>query len=151
MGSIRRKIFLYLIGQIESLGHILKRLSQLCNGNLTYGELITLQILRYQYPNGHKTQLSPSLVQSLGEQFSYETFSELQAACNILLRPAVLVWQVQNRLWDKGQPAFLSQISPVNEKLLCYLAKGKGIPVYKMSASLNSPQYRLVANPVTNI
>lgn len=26
------------------------------NGNLTYGELITLQILRYQYPNGHKTQ-----------------------------------------------------------------------------------------------
>ena len=31
MGSIRRKIFLYLIGQIESLGHILKRLSQLCN------------------------------------------------------------------------------------------------------------------------
>ena len=44
-----------------------------------------------------------------------------------------------------------SQISPVNEKLLCYLAKGKGIPVYKMSASLNSPQYRLVANPVTNI
>ena len=78
------------------------------NGNLTYGELITLQILRYQYPNGHKTQLSPSLVQSLGEQFSYETFSELQAACNILLRPAVLVWQVQNRLWDKGQPAFLT-------------------------------------------
>ena len=108
MGSISRKIFLYLIGQIESLGHILKRLSQLCNGNLTYGELITLQILRYQYPNGHKTQLSPSLVQSLGEQFSYETFSELQAACNILLRPAVLVWQVQNRLWDKGQPAFLT-------------------------------------------
>ena len=78
------------------------------NGNLTYGELITLQILRYQYPNGHKSQLSPSLVQSFGEEFSFETFTELQTACNILLRPAVLVWQVLNRLWEKGQSAFLT-------------------------------------------
>jgi len=44
-----------------------------------------------------------------------------------------------------------SQISPVNEKLLCYLAKGKGIPVYKMSVSPNSLQYRLTANLVTNM
>lgn len=78
------------------------------NGNLTYGELITLQVLRYQYPNGHKSQLSPSLVQSFREEFSFETFTELQTACNILLRPAVLVWQVLNRLWEKGQPAFLT-------------------------------------------
>lgn len=78
------------------------------NGNLTYGELITLQILRYQYPNGHKSQLSPSLVQSFGDGFSYETFTEMQADCNILIRPAVLVWQVLNQLWEKGQTAVLS-------------------------------------------
>lgn len=78
------------------------------NGSLTYGELITLQIMRYQYPNGHKSQLSPSLVQSFGEEFSFETFTELQTACNILLRPAVLVWQVLNCLWERGQSAFLT-------------------------------------------
>ena len=34
------------------------------NKSLSYSELITLQLLRYQYPNGHKSQLSPSLMQS---------------------------------------------------------------------------------------
>lgn len=43
-----------------------------------------------------------------------------------------------------------SKISPVNEKLLCYLAREKDIPVYKMSTPHNSPQYRLVANLITN-
>lgn len=78
------------------------------NGSITYGELITLQILRYQYPNGHKSQLSPSLVQSFGEGFAFETFTELQASCNILIRPAVLVWQVLNQLWENGHTAVLS-------------------------------------------
>ena len=40
------------------------------NKNLSYPELITLQLLRYQYPNGHKSQLSPSLMQSYGENFN---------------------------------------------------------------------------------
>ena len=34
----------------------------LINGRLTYEEAITLQIMRYQYPNGHKSQLSPSRI-----------------------------------------------------------------------------------------
>lgn len=78
------------------------------NGNVTYRELVTLQALRYQYPNGHKSQLSPSLVQSFGEGFEFETFTELQAANNILLRPAVLVWQVLYKLWAKGQSPVLT-------------------------------------------
>ena len=32
------------------------------DGDISYDELITLQILRYQYPNGHKTQISPSYI-----------------------------------------------------------------------------------------
>ena len=40
------------------------------NKILSYPELITLQLLRYQYPNGHKSQLSPSLMQSYGGNFN---------------------------------------------------------------------------------
>ena len=36
------------------------------NGRLAYRDVITLQIMRYQYPNGHKSQLSPSLIESYG-------------------------------------------------------------------------------------
>ena len=44
---------------------------------LTYEEVITLQIMRYQYPNGHKSQLSPSLVESYGAGFNYASYTEL--------------------------------------------------------------------------
>ena len=75
---------------------------------ITYEEMITLQILRYQYPNGHKSQLSPSLVESYGDGFSFETFTELQEACGIMIRPAVIVWQVLYELWQRGERAYIS-------------------------------------------
>lgn len=78
------------------------------NGNISYAELITLQLLRYQYPNGHKSQLSPSLVQSYNGDFKFESFTEFQSAQSILLRPAVLVWFVLKRLWEKGQQAYIT-------------------------------------------
>ena len=34
------------------------------DGDISYKELITLQLLRYQYPNGHKSQISRSLKSS---------------------------------------------------------------------------------------
>lgn len=78
------------------------------NKCLSYSELITLQLLRYQYPNGHKSQLSPSLVESYGENFNYASFTELQAHYNILIRPAVLIWKIIYKLWECGEQPTLS-------------------------------------------
>ena len=78
------------------------------NKSLSYSELITLQLLRYQYPNGHKSQLSPSLVQSYGDNFNYESFTELQAHYNIQIRPAALVWKILYKLWESGEQPILS-------------------------------------------
>lgn len=78
------------------------------NHSLSYSELITLQLLRYQYPNGHKSQLSPSLMQSYGKNFNYESFRELQAHYNIQVRPAVLIWKILYKLWESGEQPILS-------------------------------------------
>lgn len=78
------------------------------NKILSYPELITLQLLRYQYPNGHKSQLSPSLMQSYGENFNYGSFTELQAYYNIQIRPAVLIWKILYKLWGNGEQPTLS-------------------------------------------
>ena len=78
------------------------------NKSLSYSELITLQLLRYQYPNGHKSQLSPSLMQSYGENFNYESFTELQAHYNIQIRPAALIWKILYKLWESGEQPILS-------------------------------------------
>ena len=78
------------------------------NHNLSYSELITLQLLKYQYPNGHKSQLSQSLVDSFGDDFRFESFTELQAYYNIQIRPSALVWNILNLLWEKGEQPVLS-------------------------------------------
>lgn len=78
------------------------------NKRLSYLELITLQLLRYQYPNGHKSQLSPSLMQSYGENFNYESFTELQAHYNIQIRPTALIWKILYKLWESGEQPILS-------------------------------------------
>ncbi|MCI7529114.1 MAG: AlwI family type II restriction endonuclease [Oscillospiraceae bacterium] len=80
----------------------------LINGRLTYEEAITLQIMRYQYPNGHKSQLSPSLIESYGTGFSFSSYTEMQDAKGILFRPAILVWEILYSLWQKGELAVLS-------------------------------------------
>lgn len=63
---------------------------------ISYHELITLQALRYQYPNGHKTTISPALRQRLnGTPYQdIRTLTELQFSIGVLVRPAVLVWRV---------------------------------------------------------
>ena len=78
------------------------------NKNISYSELITLQLFRYQYPNGHKSQLSPSLMQSYGENFNYESFTELQAHYNIQLRPVALIWKILHKLWESNEQPILS-------------------------------------------
>ena len=78
------------------------------NKTLIYKELITLQVLRYQYPNGHKSQLNSALLDSLEGEPGVDTFTELQAKFGILLRPAVLIWMVLDGLWKNGQLPVLS-------------------------------------------
>ena len=78
------------------------------NGRITYNELIALQVMRYQYPNGHKSQLSPSLIDSYGKNFTFPTFTELQEACHVMLKPAVLVWQILENMWLSNEVSVLS-------------------------------------------
>ena len=81
------------------------------DGEISYKELITLQVLKYQYPNGHKTQISPSLRRSYeesGKPFAFSSFAEMQASSGILLRPVVLIWQVLYKLYQMGEEAILS-------------------------------------------
>ena len=78
------------------------------NNVLSYPELITLQLLRYQYPNGHKSQLSPSLIKSYGANFNFESFTAFQTYHKIQLRPAVLIWKILYKLWECGEHPILS-------------------------------------------
>lgn len=78
------------------------------NHSLTFKELLTLQLLRYQYPNGHKSQLSPSLVKSFEKGFKFDSFTALQAYYNIQIRPAVLLWTILSKLWEEGEQPILS-------------------------------------------
>lgn len=79
------------------------------DGSITYEELLTLQLLRYQYPNGHKTQISPSLRDSFpAGTFNYKSVAHLQAMNGIRIRPAVVVWRVLYSLLEKGETPALT-------------------------------------------
>ena len=70
------------------------------DGAISYNELITLQVLKYQYPNGHKTDISSSLRSTLPAHLNtFESLSELQTICKIQIRPAVVIWQVLAELY----------------------------------------------------
>ena len=88
------------------------------NKSLSFSELITLQLLRYQYPNGHKSQLSSSLMQSYGENFNHESFTEMQTHYNIQIRPAVLIWRILYKLWESGEQPILSL-----DEMQCYVVR----------------------------
>lgn len=73
------------------------------DGTISFEELLTLQLFKYQYPNGHKTQISPSLRNSFPDAaFNYESVAHMQASNGIQIRPAVLVWTVLIQLYQKG-------------------------------------------------
>jgi len=73
------------------------------DGTISFEELLTLQLLKYQYPNGHKTQISPSLKNSFPEgTFKFESVAHMQALNGIQLRPAVLTWTVLFQLFQAG-------------------------------------------------
>lgn len=73
------------------------------DGGITYEELTTVQLLKYQYPNGHKTQLSPRLKYGYAQSVGATTFTEVQASLGILVRPAVLIFSVLEKLLRSGE------------------------------------------------
>lgn len=75
---------------------------------ISYEELITLQLLKYQYPNGHKTQLSPSFRKGLPSSINNLSFAEIQASYGIMIRPAVLIFQILVYLFKNNEIASLS-------------------------------------------
>ena len=70
------------------------------DGLMTYEELITLQALKYQYPNGHKTDISSSLRSTLNESIvGFTSLTELLSLYHIKVRPAVVIWNVLYELY----------------------------------------------------
>ena len=69
---------------------------------MSFGEAITLQLLRYQYANGFKRTMPKGIaLNDGGDASSYATLTELQEACGVQIRPFVFTWEVLDRLSEK--------------------------------------------------
>jgi hypothetical protein len=82
----------------------------LLDRSMGFSEVMTLQALRFQYPNGHHMQMSPALrTQLQGTAYAtVRTFAELQHRAGVQIRPAVLTWRVLRRLAERNTAAELS-------------------------------------------
>lgn len=79
-------------------------------GELGYSELIGIQALRYQYPNGQKSTMQKRQKAALGQNVKIlpTTVTELQAVHGVLVKPGLLVLRVLLALHEKGLPAELT-------------------------------------------
>ena len=79
-------------------------------GEIGFSELIGIQALRYQYPNGQKSTISSRLRDELaaaGNSFP-ATLTELQVNKQILIKPALLILRVLMNLSEAGHSPSLS-------------------------------------------
>ncbi|HEU5339650.1 hypothetical protein [Edaphobacter sp.] len=92
-----------LIPSTRSVSHIQLSPAGLSflDGGIDFTEFMTVQAFRWQYPNGHNTQ------RSAGDP-SQLNFAAQQAAAGILIKPAVLLWQVLDGLRAAGELLGLS-------------------------------------------
>jgi hypothetical protein len=76
----------------------------LLDGSMGFSEIMTLQALRIQYPNGHHVVISAAQRAELGgtPYANVGPFAELQALGGVMIRPAVLLWRVLRRLAELG-------------------------------------------------
>lgn len=76
----------------------------LVDGIMGYSELITTQCLRYQYPNGHKQDISTTQKKQLRSNGLAipETRTELDANNGILIKPAVLILRILIQMLKNG-------------------------------------------------
>jgi len=77
---------------------------QYVDQGLSYKETLTAQALKYQYPNGHKSDISTRLrreMQSKGVSIP-ESLIDLQSRSGVLLKPAVLILRLLIELTKEG-------------------------------------------------
>ncbi|WP_433984459.1 hypothetical protein RBB78_06200 [Tunturiibacter empetritectus] len=77
-------------------------------GEIGFSELIGIQALRYQYPNGQKSTIQARLSRQLSDAQVKrpKTLTELQSASGVLLKPGLLVLKVLIELLESHhQPA----------------------------------------------
>lgn len=91
------------------------------DGSIGYSELITLQALRYQYPNGHKLNIDVSLRAALaGSAFATALqLTELQRMAGVRVRPTVLAWRALKELRALGEGARLTIDEVQNYLMRC--------------------------------
>jgi hypothetical protein len=79
------------------------------DGTIGYSELFSTQALAYQYPNGHKTDISPAMREELSQAGISipANRTELDANSGILIKPGVLILQVLIELYRQGYPPTL--------------------------------------------
>lgn len=78
--------------------------------SMGFYEVMTIQALRFQYPNGHHLTIGTEQRAELqGTPFAnVPTLPQLQQLTGVQIRPAVLVWRVLRRLAESGNRASLS-------------------------------------------
>ena len=79
-------------------------------GELGYSELIGIQALRYQYPNGQKSTMQSRQKLALGAAADAlpSTVTELQSSRGVLIKPGLLVLRILLELYNIGGRADLS-------------------------------------------
>lgn len=87
------------------------------DGTIGYSELFSTQVLAYQYPNGHKTDLSPAVKGELSQAGITipPNRTELDVNSGILIKPGVLILQILVELYRQGY-------SPTLDTRECLLA-----------------------------
>ncbi len=75
------------------------------DGALSFSDVMTLQAIRFQYPNGHNTIMDTPLKNRLSSTplKQYNTLTQLQYATGVQIRPAILAWQVLYSLLVQGE------------------------------------------------
>jgi hypothetical protein len=98
---------------ITSLG------KQFLAGEIGFSELMTHQVLRYQYPNGQKSTIQSRVRSALSEaqMTCPETLLEIQVQSGVHIRPGVLVLRVLLEQFLTDGPATLT----VDEALHCLM------------------------------
>ena len=72
------------------------------DGSIGFSELITTQALRYQYPNGHKQDISVQLKRLFPQGELPATLTELDAIHEIQVKPTILILRVLLELLRRG-------------------------------------------------
>lgn len=96
--TISKELFLTEIGHLYLAGEI------------GFSELIGIQALRYQYPNGQKSTIQSRLRKVLNDDGITvpETLTELQVNNGILLKPGTLILRILIELYKSGETCSLT-------------------------------------------